>query len=47
MKAEGEVTRALLPVLPGATVTTVPGHGHDLVDTAPAAVLAALEAFLT
>jgi pimeloyl-ACP methyl ester carboxylesterase len=42
----GEVTRALLAVLPNATVTTVPGHGHDLVDTAPEAVLATLEAFL-
>jgi pimeloyl-ACP methyl ester carboxylesterase len=43
----GEVTRALLPVLPDAAVTTVPGQGHDLVDTAPGAVQAALEAFLT
>jgi hypothetical protein len=38
---------ALLPVLPDARGTTVPGHGHDLVDTGPGAVLTTLDAFLT
>lgn len=42
-----EVTRALAAALPGAEVTVVAGHGHDMVDSAPAAVAAALAAFLT
>ena len=36
------VTHALAAALPGSTVTVVEGHGHDLVDSAPEAVLAAL-----
>jgi pimeloyl-ACP methyl ester carboxylesterase len=42
----GEVTRALAVVLPAAEVTVVPGHGHDMVDSAPEAVVATLAAFL-
>jgi pimeloyl-ACP methyl ester carboxylesterase len=37
------VTHTLAAALPGATVTVVAGHGHDFVDSAPEAVLAALE----
>ena len=42
----GEVTRLLLAALPGAAVTAVPGHGHDMVDSAPDLVAAALAEFL-
>jgi pimeloyl-ACP methyl ester carboxylesterase len=42
----GEVTRALAAALPGAAVTIVPGHGHDLVDSAPDVVVEALDALL-
>ncbi len=41
-----EVTRTLAAALPGSAVTVVPGHGHDLVDSAPERVVAALDAFL-
>jgi pimeloyl-ACP methyl ester carboxylesterase len=41
-----EVTRAVAAALPGAEVTVVPGHGHDMVDSAPEAVVAALADFL-
>ena len=37
------VTHTLAATLPGSTVTVVEGHGHDLVDSAREAVLAALE----
>ena len=40
----GAVTHTLAAALPGATVTVLPGQGHDFVDTAPADVLAALTA---
>ena len=40
------VTRTLVATLPGAGVTLVPGHGHDVVDTAPELVVDALAAFL-
>jgi len=40
-----EVTRALAAALPFAEVTVVPGHGHDLVDSAPETVAATLAAF--
>jgi pimeloyl-ACP methyl ester carboxylesterase len=42
----GEVTRALAAALPGAEVTVVAGHGHDMVDSAPDSVAAALADFL-
>lgn len=42
----GEVTGTLVAALPGADVTLVPGHGHDMVDTAPALVVDAVAAFL-
>jgi pimeloyl-ACP methyl ester carboxylesterase len=37
------VTHTLAAALPGSTVTVVKGHGHDFVDSAPEAVLAALQ----
>ncbi len=43
------MTHTLAAALPDATVTPVPGHGHghDLVDSAPATVLDALVGFLS
>ena len=42
----GEVTRTLAAALPDAGVTVVPGHGHDMVDSAPELVVDALQTFL-
>jgi len=43
----GEVTRLLAAALPGAAVTAVPGHGHDMVDSAPDLVVSALAELLS
>ena len=41
------MTRLILAALPGAAVTAVPGHGHDMVDSAPDLVVSALAPFLS
>jgi pimeloyl-ACP methyl ester carboxylesterase len=43
----GEITRELAAALPAATVTELPGAGHDAVDSAPDRFVAEVLAFLS
>jgi hypothetical protein len=42
----GEITRELATALPAATVTELPGAGHEALDTAPDLLVAEVLRFL-